>query len=119
MIGEVLLLAGAVFTLAAAVGVARFRDLFTRAHAFTAGATLGLVLGLVGAAVTQTRPGNRTTLLLAVILQVLTSPLSSNLLNRATYLATGTRARIEAESATVVETDVGEDGTAEGAPPLP
>ena len=114
MIGEVLLLAGAVFTLVAAVGVVRFRDLFTRAHAFGAGSTLGLVLALIGAAATQSRLGNRTTLLLAVVLQVLTTPLSSNLLNRATYLATGTKDRVEAEGAQVVETEIGEDGTAHG-----
>jgi multicomponent Na+:H+ antiporter subunit G len=99
VIGEVLLLAGAVFTLVAAVGVVRFRDVFTRAHAFTAGSALGLAASLVGAAVAQDHLGNRTTLVLAVVLQILTSPLSSNLLSRASYLATGTRDRVEAERA--------------------
>ena len=88
-----MLLAGAVFTLAAAVGVVRFRDVFTRAHAFTAGSTLGITLALIGAAAAQSSLGNRTTLVLAVTLQLLTTPLSSNLLNRATYLASGTRDR--------------------------
>ena len=99
MIGEVMLLAGACFTLVAAVGVVRFRDVFTRAHAFSAGSTLGMTLALLGAAATQSQLGNRTTLLLAVALQVLTSPLSSNLLSRATYFATGTRERVKAERA--------------------
>ena len=113
MIGEVLLLVGAVFTFVAAVGVVRFRDVFTRAHAFTAGSTLGLTIALAGAAAAQGHLGNRTTLLLAVILQLLTSPLSSNLLSRASYLATGTRDRVEAEGSAVVETEVGEDAAPE------
>jgi multicomponent Na+:H+ antiporter subunit G len=106
--GEVLLFVGAVFTLFAAVGVVRFRDVFTRAHAFTAGSTLGLTIALIGAAAAQSELGNRTTLVLAVVLQLLTSPLSSNLLSRASYLATGTRDRVRADGASVVETEASE-----------
>ena len=114
-----MLLAGACFTLVAAVGVVRFRDVFTRAHAFGVGATLGMVLALLGAAVTQSKPGIRTTLILAVVLQVLTSPLSTNLLSRATYLATGTRDRARAEGTHVAESPVAvvaEEAAVEAAP---
>jgi multicomponent Na+:H+ antiporter subunit G len=110
VIGEILLLVGAIFTLVAAVGVVRFRDVFTRAHAFTVGSTLGVTVALVGAAAAQDQLGNRTTLLLAVVLQVLTTPLSSNLLSSASYVATGTRARVKAEGASVMETDPGDTG---------
>lgn len=82
-----MLLAGALVTLAAAVGVNRFGDAFTRSHAFGAGSIFGMLLALVGAAVALEQLGDRTTLLLAVVLQVLTAPVSTNLLNGATYIA--------------------------------
>lgn len=87
MIGEVLLLAGALVTLAAAIGVNRFGDAFTRAHAFGAGSTFGMLVAFVGAALALDQLGDRTTLVLAVVLQTLTAPVSTNLLNGATYVA--------------------------------
>jgi multicomponent Na+:H+ antiporter subunit G len=87
--GQVLVLAGALLTLVAAIGVVRFGDALARMHAVTKASTLGVLLVLVGAAVSLEHPNDVTSLLLAAALQLLTSPVSGNLLSRATYLAEG------------------------------
>jgi multicomponent Na+:H+ antiporter subunit G len=87
VIGDVLALAGATLTLLAAVGVLRFRGVLARMHALTKASTLGVVLVLLGGAVTLDHPNDVTSLLLAAALQVLTMPVGANLLSRATYRA--------------------------------
>ena len=87
MTGEVLALAGATLTLLAAVGVLRFRGVLARMQALTKASTLGVVLVLLGGAVTLDHPNDVTSLLLAAALQVLTMPVGANLLSRATYRA--------------------------------
>ena len=85
MIGPGLALFGALLTLLAAVGVFRFPDVLARMHALTKASTVGVVLVLVGAAVTLDHPNDVTSLLLAAALQVLTLPVGANLLSRATF----------------------------------
>ena len=51
VIGEVLVLVGAAFTLLAGIGTLRFSDVFARMHALGKASTLGLLLVLLGAAV--------------------------------------------------------------------
>lgn len=87
MIGQAVVLAGAVLTLLSGIGVVRFHDALTRMHALTKASTLGLLLVLVGAAVELHHPNDVTSLVLAAILQLLTLPVSSNLLSRAVHLA--------------------------------
>ena len=89
MIGEVLVLAGALLTLLAGIGVVRFGDVLARMHALTKASTLGVLLAIIGAAITLTHPNDVTSLLLAGALQLLTSPVAANMLGRATYLASG------------------------------
>ncbi|MPY92885.1 MAG: Na+/H+ antiporter subunit G [Acidimicrobiia bacterium] len=89
MIAEVLVLLGALLTLLAGVGVLRFGDALARMHAVTKASTLGVVLVVVGAALALDNPNDITSLLLAGALQLLTSPVSGNLLSRTTYLAEG------------------------------
>ncbi len=89
MIGEALLLAGAAFTLLAAVGTLRFDDVFARMHALSKASTLGLLLALAGGAVSLTHPNDITSLVLAAVLHVVTSPVGTNLISRATYYAEG------------------------------
>lgn len=89
MIGELLALAGAVFMLLAAVGVVRFDDALVRMHALAKASTLGILLLLAGAAVDLHHPNDITSVILAGLLHVLTSPPASNLLARATYLTGG------------------------------
>ena len=85
MIGELLVLSGALLTLAAAVGMFRFDDVFTRMHALAKANTLAVVLIFVGAALEMSHPNDITSLLLAAALQVLTSPVASDMISFATY----------------------------------
>lgn len=89
MIGEVLTLAGAVLVLLASLGVLRFGDPLARMHALAKASTLGILLMLVGAAVTLHTLNDVTSAVLAGILHVLASPPASNMVSRATYLVTG------------------------------
>lgn len=94
-LGQVLVLAGAVLTLLASVGVLRFRDVFVRMHALSKASTLGLLLVLIGAAVALSHPNDVTSLILAAALHVVTSPIGNNLIARATYRAEGIRTDID------------------------
>lgn len=91
LIGEVLLalllLTGCLLALIAAVGLHRFPDLFTRMHAGTKPASLGLVLVAVASAVAINVPGSSVKLLLAVVLQFLTVPVAAHMVGRAAYRA--------------------------------
>jgi multicomponent Na+:H+ antiporter subunit G len=89
VIGEVLVLAGAAFTLLAGIGTLRFSDVFARMHALGKASTLGLLLVLLGAAVPLDHPNDRTSLIVAALLHLVTSPLANILLARATYYAEG------------------------------
>lgn len=87
MIGEALALAGSVLVLIAAVGVVRFDDVFARMHALAKASTLGVLLLLAGAAVSLRHANDVTSVALAALAQVLTSPPASNMLSRAAYVA--------------------------------
>ena len=89
MIGELLALAGATFVFLAAIGVVRFPDALSRMHALSKASTLGVLLILTGAAVNLRDVNDITSVVLAAILHVLTSPPASNMVSRATYLAEG------------------------------
>ena len=95
MIGEALVLAGAVFTLLAAVGTVRFSDVFSRMHALAKASTLGLLLVLAGALVVLDHWNDLTFLALAGILHLVTSPIGNNLIARSTYYAEGIRHDID------------------------
>jgi multicomponent Na+:H+ antiporter subunit G len=85
--GEVLMLVGSVLVLLSAVGVVRFDDVLARMHSLTKASTLGVLLVLLGAAVNVDRLGDRTSLVLAAGLQVLTSPVGANLIAGSAYRA--------------------------------
>ena len=87
MIGEALALAGSVLVLIAAIGVVRFDDVLARMHALAKASTLGVLLLLAGAAVSLRHANDVTSVALAALAQVLTSPPASNMLSRATYVA--------------------------------
>jgi multicomponent Na+:H+ antiporter subunit G len=86
-LGQALALAGSLLVLLAAIGVVRFDDVFARLHALAKASTLGVLLVLVGAAVSLHDANDTTSVLLAALAQLLTSPPASNMLSRATYLA--------------------------------
>ena len=89
VVAEVLLVSGTALILIAAIGVIRFRDVLARMHALAKATTLGLVLVLLGATVGIDDVHAATFAFLAGVLQLLTTPVSSNLMARATYRAEG------------------------------
>lgn len=84
-VSDVLLLAGGALILIAAVGLIRLPDSYNRVNAVTKGACLGLVCLLFGVLVRM--PGVYTvlTVLVAVVLQLLTLPISGYAVVRACY----------------------------------
>jgi multicomponent Na+:H+ antiporter subunit G len=90
VIGEALALVGAVLALLSAVGVVRFTDPLARMHALAKASTLGLLLILIGAAVNLRNVNDLTSVILAGVLHVVTSPAASNMVSRAVYLADST-----------------------------
>lgn len=89
IVSHVLLVFGSALILLAAVGVVRFQDVLARMHALSKATTLGLVMVLIGGAVGLREANDVTYLVLGCALQILTAPVGSNLLARATYLAEG------------------------------
>jgi multicomponent Na+:H+ antiporter subunit G len=87
LVAEVLLVLGCALILVAAIGVTRFQDALARMHALTKATMLGLVLVLLGATIGIDDVNAATFAGLTVALQVLTTPVSSNLIARATYRA--------------------------------
>jgi multicomponent Na+:H+ antiporter subunit G len=96
-VAELLLLLGAALTLIAAIGVNRFRDVLARMHALSKATTLGLVFVLIGTTIGIDDANSATFAALAIALQLLTSPVASNLMARATYRAEGIPHRIDAD----------------------
>jgi len=84
LIGALLSLAGALFFLIAAVGLLRLPDLFTRAHAPTKAATLGMLLVAVGSVLLHGGGGAAIWLekALLVLFVMLTMPISTQMLVR-------------------------------------
>lgn len=83
--GAILLLVGAFLCLSAAVGLVRFPDTLTRMHAATKPQTLGLVVIVIGVAVSLRDVRALGILLLVAILQLMTSPVSAHMVARTAY----------------------------------
>jgi multicomponent Na+:H+ antiporter subunit G len=80
-----LLLGGVALAVVAGVGLLRFPDVFSRMHAATKPATLGLLLVCVGAALAMDDPADRSKLLLVAAFQFLTAPVAAHMIGRAAY----------------------------------
>lgn len=76
---------GTAFMVTSAIALLRLDDVFTRINAVTKAATLGVILILIGSFLTM--PGWETAwkLVLAVFLQLVTSPVGSFAIGRAAY----------------------------------
>lgn len=97
--GAILIFAGAAFTLIAAIGLVRLKDLFSRTHASAKPQLLGLMFICAGLAVSM-----RTWLwlfvcVLVLAIQVIAAPVASHMLGRAAYRS----GRAETESLVVDE----------------
>ncbi|OLT47554.1 sodium:proton antiporter [Saccharomonospora sp. CUA-673] len=83
-ISAVLLISGALFCVVGAWGMLRLPDILSRLQAATKPQTLGLLLILAGTAV-RLEPQYAVGLLVAAMFQVITTPVLSQLVGRATY----------------------------------
>ena len=87
MIGNAIVLVGAMLTLVSAVGVLRFPDALSRMHALAKASTVGFGLVAIGACLNMTNVNDITSVLLAAVLQLLTLPVAATLIARSTYWA--------------------------------
>jgi multicomponent Na+:H+ antiporter subunit G len=85
VVSAVLLLTGVGLAVLAGLGLVRFPDVFSRMHAATKPATLGLLLVMLGAALRQDSGSNATKLLLVAAFQFLTAPVAAHMIGRAAY----------------------------------
>jgi multicomponent Na+:H+ antiporter subunit G len=87
IITSIFLVAGALFTLVAAVGVYRLPDLLMKMHASTKAGTLGAGLILVALMLTFDDVGVTTRAFATIIFLVLTAPVAAHLIGRAAYVS--------------------------------
>lgn len=80
-----LMFAGALLSVAAAVGVLRFPDVLTRMHAATKPQTLGLILVLGGAAIMLRGSDAVWMIPLMAAFQLMTAPVAAHLIGRLAY----------------------------------
>ncbi len=85
IVGGIFMIVGALFTMIGGIGVIRFGDLMSRVHAAAKAPTLGLLLIAIGAAIEIGSAEAIVTLTLVVVLQLLTSPVATHVLARASY----------------------------------
>ncbi|VEF49372.1 monovalent cation/H+ antiporter subunit G [Bacillus freudenreichii] len=86
-IGAFLILIGSVISVISAMGIIRFPDVYTRAHAATKSTTLGVQLSLVGAFIYiwMTEHFISVRLILGILFVFITAPVSGHLIIRAAY----------------------------------
>lgn len=85
VLASVCFIAGSLLTLIAAIGVARFPDLLSRMHAATKPQVLGLVLMMAGLALSLGTSVITWKLVLVVLFQLITAPVSAHMVGRAGY----------------------------------
>jgi multicomponent Na+:H+ antiporter subunit G len=85
VVSSALLLGGVALAIVAGVGLLRFPDVFSRMHAATKPATLGLLMVCLGAALVMDDGAHRSKLLLVAAFQFLTAPVAAHMIGRAAY----------------------------------
>lgn len=93
LVTAVLFPAGALSCLLGAVGLLRFPDTASRLHAAAKAQTLGLLLILLGAAV-QAPARTAPVLVLVALFQLLTAPVTSQIIGRTVYRVQGLEDRV-------------------------
>jgi len=79
------LLLGAALTLVAAIGMLRLPDLLSRMHAGTKPQVLGLLMALLGLGLQLREPQVVGILLIVALFQLITSPIATHMVGRASY----------------------------------
>nr|WP_256478363.1 monovalent cation/H(+) antiporter subunit G [Notoacmeibacter sp. MSK16QG-6] len=80
-----LLLAGALFSLAASIGLLRLPDLYTRMHSASKAGTVGSGFALIAMAIHSADLGDSTRAIAGVVFFLLTAPISAHLLAKAAH----------------------------------
>lgn len=86
-IGNLLILAGSVFILIAAIGMLRMPDLLIRMHSATKAGTLGVGLILIGTTLHFQKTSLSLEAIAAILFIYITAPIASHLIARAAYLS--------------------------------
>lgn len=86
------LVTGALLTLVAAIGILRFPDVLTRMHSATKPQVLGLLLVLLGLGLRLRDPSTIGLLVLVALFQLVTTPIASHMVGRASFRAGQVRA---------------------------
>src|SRR5690625_3130653 len=89
LIGAILILIGSIISVISAVGIIRFHDIYSRAHAATKTTTLAVLITLVGTFiyVWLGEAYISIRLMLGIIFVFITAPVSGHLVLRAAYRA--------------------------------
>ena len=95
MIGEIVVLFGAVLVLLAAIGVVRFGDVLSRMQSLTKASTIGVVFVTIGSVFVLPTWNDDTSAVAAALLQLLTLPISASLIARATYRSSDIEHRVD------------------------
>lgn len=85
LIGALLVLVGALLCFGAAIALVRFPDSLSKMHAITKPQVLGLLCIVAGIEFTLRSWWTLGIMILIVFLQLITSPISANLISRAAY----------------------------------
>ena len=85
IVGALVVLAGALFLMLAAVGLIRMPDPYNRIQAGTKASTLGVVLALIGIGLYE--PGWMAKMIVIAVFVLITNPVSSHALARAAHAA--------------------------------
>ncbi len=81
------LVVGALLALIASIGVLRFPDVLTRMHSATKPQVLGLLVILLGLGLRLRDPGTVGLLVLVAAFQLVTTPIGSHMVGRASFRA--------------------------------
>lgn len=89
LIGAILILLGSIISVISAIGIIRFYDIYTRAHAATKTTTLAVLITLVGVFIyVWLGEGYMSVrLMLGIVFVFITAPVSGHLVLRAAYRA--------------------------------
>ncbi|WP_121162590.1 monovalent cation/H(+) antiporter subunit G [Micromonospora pisi] len=85
MLSGAFMVAGALLSLAAGIGVVRFPDVLSRMHAATKPQILGLLLILIGVGLRLRTGAEVATLVLVGVFQLATAPVAAQMVGRAAY----------------------------------
>ena len=84
-VGAGALVAGALLSLLASIGLLRFPDVLSRMHAATKPQVLGLLLVLLGVGLRLRSSIDVGTLVVVAVFQMLTTPVAAHMVGRAAY----------------------------------